>query len=129
MNKEIFCNRLIEAMNKKGMKKIELADMTGISRGQISQYFSGKFVPKQTNLDKIARALGVSVDYLIGYDIALSEKNAKKTFSLTPMDKELLECFHLLDDATKAFIMDTVRMHAAKAQEKSDNGNMSVKAI
>lgn len=56
------------AMDERGMKAIQLSEATGISRSRISCYLNGKYVPKTEALMKIAKALGVSVAWLIGGD-------------------------------------------------------------
>lgn len=61
-----FNLRLLHAMQKAGLKQIELSEKTGISRAMISQYLSGAYKPKQTNVYKLATALGVSFEYLLG---------------------------------------------------------------
>lgn len=55
--------------NKKVTQK-QLADMTGLGISTIQGYEAGKFTPKQENLEKIAKALGVPVLQLRfeGYD-------------------------------------------------------------
>ena len=51
-----FSERLAYALEARGMKQIELAETTGISKSAISQYLSGAFVPKQIYTYKIAAA-------------------------------------------------------------------------
>lgn len=71
-----FNLRLLHAMQKAGLKQIELSEKTGISRAMISQYLSGAYVPKQTNLYKLANALGVSFEYLLG--LGMSSENSSQ---------------------------------------------------
>lgn len=66
INNGSFRLRLLHAMQQAGLKQIELAEKTGIGRAMISQYLAGAYVPKQTNLYKLAQALNVSVEYLLG---------------------------------------------------------------
>lgn len=57
---EIFSKKLKAILEIKKIKPNELSIMTGIPKSGISQYLSGKIVPKYQNLDKIAKALNVS---------------------------------------------------------------------
>ena len=41
-----FKDRLIEAMELRGMRASELSKRTGLSKARISQYVNGKFIPK-----------------------------------------------------------------------------------
>ena len=51
--------------DEKGLKDIDVARMTGISRSNLSGWKSGVSRPKYANMVKIADVLGVSVDYLM----------------------------------------------------------------
>ena len=62
-------SRIAEALKQRDMKAVDLAKATGLTRGAISQYLSGKVVPKQDKLVLLAKALHVSEPWLMGYDI------------------------------------------------------------
>ena len=51
--------RIQEGMNLRGYKQIDLVEKTGISKGALSSYISGRYVPKQNNIYLIAKALDV----------------------------------------------------------------------
>lgn len=55
-------NTLERIMYHEGVSQVELADMTGIAQATISRYISGRSNPSYRNLDKIAKALGCSMD-------------------------------------------------------------------
>lgn len=78
---ELFKNRLIEAMNAKGMRAAELSKQTGLSKARISQYVNGKFLPKSDGLLLLARALEVSELWLMGCS---DEKEPARTPSAPP---------------------------------------------
>lgn len=61
-------NRLKIAMKEIGKKQIDLVNETGIDKGSISHYVSGKYIPKQDTIYKLAKALDVSEMWLWGYD-------------------------------------------------------------
>lgn len=61
-----FCDRLNEAMKMKDVTAADLSRMTGISEGSLSQYRRGTFEAAQTNLDRLATALDVSIPWLMG---------------------------------------------------------------
>lgn len=60
--------RLKEGLALAGMTQAELAAATGIGKSSISTYVKGEYEPKQKNVYKMARALGVSESWLLGYD-------------------------------------------------------------
>lgn len=66
---ESIARRLRKAMDAAGKKQADLVRETGLDRGSISSYLSGKYEPKQKALYKLAVALDVSEAWLLGYDI------------------------------------------------------------
>ena len=44
---------------------LELANLTGISSATLNQLLRGKYAPRQKTLEKLAKALGVTVQYLM----------------------------------------------------------------
>ena len=61
-----FINRLRQTMLLKGIRQSELVEKTGIDKGSMSSYVNGRYMPNAENTAKIAKALGVSVDFLLG---------------------------------------------------------------
>ena len=66
-----FTDRLRTAMDARGMRAVELARQTGLSKARISQYTNGIYVPKADAMHKLARALDVSDLWLEGYDVPM----------------------------------------------------------
>lgn len=64
-----FKDRLQDILEIKNLKPIRLSEMTGIDRGTISAYLSGKYKATQNNLYIIAKALDVSEAWLMGHDV------------------------------------------------------------
>lgn len=53
----------------RGITSLELAEKTGVSRVSISKFLNEKMCPKTLTLKKIADALGVTVDFILTYEI------------------------------------------------------------
>ena len=75
--------RIKQALQLREMKQTELAEKTGIDKGQISSYLSGRYKPKQENLSLMAAALEVSEYWLMGMDVSMEridteEKNRER---------------------------------------------------
>ncbi len=83
-----FPKRLNEAMNNLNMKQIELSNKTGLDRALISNYLAGNYKPKEKNLKKIAEALQVDINWLMGYDM---EDNVSKNGDILLIDYDNLE--------------------------------------
>lgn len=91
-----FSERLKLAMELKRIKAVELSKCTGLSQGIISNYRSGRFEASQTNLQKLAEALDVSIPWLMGYDVPIGRYDLPAVKSKT---EELAEKLLLLNDA------------------------------
>lgn len=78
---------------------VELLGMKKTQRGQLSQYFSGKIMPKEDMIRKIADAFGVSYDEAYSHFFndwcGSKSKNQVKTFSAPDDIKEVDE---VMDD-------------------------------
>ena len=72
-----FAQRLRERLDLRGMKQIELATRSGISKYSISHYLKGDWEGKQDAVYELARALNVSEAWLMGYDVP-AERSAPK---------------------------------------------------
>lgn len=70
--------RLREAMTARGKKQIDLVRETGIDKGSISNYLSGRYEPKQEAIYKLAKALDVSEMWLWGYDVPQERPKEQK---------------------------------------------------
>lgn len=71
-------DRLREAMTAHGKKQADLVRATGLDRGSISSYLSGKYEPKQKAIGKLAIALNVSEMWLWGYDVPMERTEMQK---------------------------------------------------
>lgn len=95
------CNKRIKrALELRNMKQADLVEKTGIGKSAISQYLSGKYVPKQTATHLIAKALNVSEAWLMGYDVPIERVEEIKTV-VTKEENEFLQLFNQLDSDDK----------------------------
>jgi transcriptional regulator with XRE-family HTH domain len=76
--KEEFKIRLKKAMDAHNMKAVELCEKTGIPKGAVSYYLSGKSVPKADRLYLICKVLDVSEAWLLGYDVPMARSQEQK---------------------------------------------------
>ncbi len=70
--------RMKEALRIRGMKQVDLMRMTGIDRGSLSSYVSGRYEPKQKAVYKLAQALAVNEAWLLGYDVPMDRTPVQK---------------------------------------------------
>lgn len=124
--------RIIEGMATRNMKQIDIIEATGINKGSLSSYISGKYKPKQTNVYKIAKALDVSEAWLMGYDVPMEQNSKNSKFSPSSFDisnsttyteLNLLNKYRLLDDKGKHTV-DTVLDMEYNRYRNSDNSKV-----
>ena len=75
---EETARRLALALSRKNMRPVELSELTGVSKGSISQYLNGSHAPSNISAGKMARVLDVNPLWLMGFDIPMvnnSEEN------------------------------------------------------
>ncbi len=62
-------DRLREAIELRHLSSAELSRQTGISNSAISNYLSGRYVPKHDRIIKMSNTLRVNPNWLAGYDV------------------------------------------------------------
>lgn len=70
-----IAERIREGMELRSLKQSDLVEKTGISKGALSSYISGRYAPKQNNIYLIAKALSVNEAWLMGADVPMSRQN------------------------------------------------------
>lgn len=73
-----IASRLREAMDIRNKKQVDLERETGINRSAISRYLSGEYEPKNKPIYELAKALEVSEQWLMGYDVPMERPKAQK---------------------------------------------------
>ncbi len=76
-------DRIKEGMELRQLKQSDLVEKTGISKGALSSYISGRYVPKQNNIFLIAKALNVSESWLMGNDVPLERRKIDRKKGVT----------------------------------------------
>lgn len=79
----ITSKRIQKAMELRGLKQTDLVKKTGISKGALSSYISGRYIPKQNNTFLIAKALNVNEAWLMGADVPMERDNYEDQNVLT----------------------------------------------
>lgn len=115
MTPEIFAQRLKAAMQQKHMKQVDilrLAENAGMKLGKshISQYLSGKSIPREPIMAFLAKTLDVSVSYLKGEDgpVPIDTGDVPMKFY-----KKSTKLDHVLYDVRGPVVEEAARMEAA----------------
>lgn len=100
-----IAERIRIAMNLRNMRQVDIIRMTGINKGSLSSYLSGKYQPKQTNLYLLAQVLNVNEGWLMGHDVPMERQQfspgPNTSFSENPEygteEENLLRYYHSLN--------------------------------
>lgn len=105
-------NRLQEIMKMKNISQAELARMTGISRGAISNYALGRYEPKSDIINKLAKALNCSEMWLWGYDVPMrrQETSPAEKQPLSEGEEKLVELFRLVPEDQQKMVLEMIRV-------------------
>ena len=101
---EIFRDRLKGTREEKGLTQADLAEKTGLPPSSISHFENGPRKPSFDNLRRLAAALSVTTDYLLGRtDEADSQGKANILFrKAASLDKDELSIIEsMIDVLTK----------------------------
>ena len=102
--------RLQKIMEKKNIKQADLARMTGISRGAISNYVLGRYEPKSDIINKLAKALNCSEMWLWGYDVPMmKQSSAPVEEKLTEGEEMLLNLFRQIPERQQNVLIQMIR--------------------
>lgn len=101
--------RIKLAMSIRNMKQSDLIDKTGISKGAISSYISGRYLPKQDNTYLIAKALNVSVEWLMGKDVPMEPKSPAAPGQENELLKEHIKNYSQLIPEFRSLIDDLIK--------------------
>ena len=103
--------RLKIAMDLRNKKQVDLVRETGIDKGSISHYLSGRYEPKQEAVNKLAIALDVSEMWLWGYDVPMERKKESSPSEpvLTEGEKAILELFNRIPEDQQKLVLQMIR--------------------
>lgn len=145
--------RIKEGMEIRHLKQADLVEMTGISKGALSSYISGRYIPKQNNIFLISKALDVNESWLMGNDVPMERHPPVKAKGIVinvlgrvaagiPIDaiEEIIDTEEITEDlaATGKFFGLQIhgdsmepRMHEGdvvivRQQDDADNGDIVV---
>src|SRR5271166_5494716 len=95
-------------MARRGLNGQKLARVSKVSDSEISRILAGKSRPGLENAFRLARAVGVSLDYLA--DDALETDPAQSKDPLTPEEREVLDLAHLLGNSRAIRVLENIRI-------------------
>jgi len=92
---EQFNERLRRARESRGMSQLDLANKTGLQPAAVSHFETNQRSPSFENLRKLADALSLSVDYLLG---RIDEEQHGQGLAAAPRAQQLFRNAEKLSD-------------------------------
>ena len=111
----LFDERLRAAMKEKHVTQAMLCKGTEIPKSAMSQYMSGKFLPRQNRVSRIAEVLGVDTAWLMGIESANQ---------LSPRECEIL-CAYRNDEPFRNSVDMLLDGRTVFRAAKSDDGRIA----
>ena len=87
-SQSVFASRLREARERQGLNQAELAARAAMQPSAIAHFEASRRKPSFENVRRLARALDVSSDYLLGVQQVLAFRNEEK---LTKSDRDYVQ--------------------------------------
>lgn len=112
----------------RGMSQTELSKATGIPRPTISNYVNGKYEAKNDGVYLIAKALGVSEAWLMGFDVVSARQDVQlKSDKIVDLvarlrrDDHFLELTYRLSSLNESELLVVSRMVEGLFQKSEDD--------
>lgn len=109
-----FQDQLRAAREKRELSQSELATRTGLQPSAVSHFETGKRSPSFDNLKRLADALGVSVDYLLG--------RAESPAVSSPAAEQIFRDFTNMTAGDQEALAEMAAVLAKKNQAKNSSG-------
>ena len=103
--------RLKEAMRLRQLKQADLVRLTGLAKGGISNYVTGRYEPKSDVINKLSKALNCSEMWLWGYDVPMERVNntPPEESELSEGEKLLLDLFRQVPEDHQQLVLGMIR--------------------
>ena len=111
MNKIESCGiRIEKALTIRDMKQSDLCKLASVPKSSLSLYIKGAYEPKKDRLFRMAIALNVSENWLMGYDVPMErEYNTSIQTKLTESEAVMLDLFRLIPEKQQRFLIQMIR--------------------
>jgi transcriptional regulator with XRE-family HTH domain len=109
---ESFGERLRKAREDKGLSQSELADKAGFQPSAIAHFESGRRSPSFDNLRRIADALALTIDFLLGRET--------EPRSAGPVAEQLFRDFARMTAKDQETVADIAKLLAEKDRKRRE---------
>lgn len=109
--KDVFVSRIKRALSEKGLSEKDFFERVSLETEKGIAYLNGEYEPSLEDLIKIAQALTVSTDYLLGLDETKPITNIDKYFSqsLTERERNIIDVYRQLNKDNRDIIVGKMK--------------------
>ena len=111
--------KIKELRREKNLSQEDLANLSGVRQGLISHYERGSRQPGIENMQKIARALGVSLDVFADYEVWASGPSAPMETIYNKEDHEIMTAWKALSPEQKNLTKKLIEQMIDNSQNES----------
>lgn len=115
MEKSTTAQRLREIMDERGLRQVDVLNLckpyckmfdVRLDKSHLSQYLSGRIIPKQDKLSVLGYALGVSEAWLMGFDVDRKPTNRVSVVrDISPQEEVIIEETRRLNNEGRDLLM------------------------
>ena len=110
-----FGQQMLKALDMRGMTRADLCRLTGLKSGHLAPYVKDPDRdPRLSTAVKVARALGVSLEYLAG----IEEPSARPSYA-DPGQAELNACWESCNRESRAALLVVARNSAGESKSEA----------
>ena len=124
MNKVDIKERIKQGLKIREITQTQLATKANIDKGQLSSYISGKYKPRQNNIDALAKALNVNEAWLMGFDVPMervpNKTESVQSSSVSAQCKEIIEVCNQLSPHNQRKVLTYSRNLLSTQQMEED---------
>ena len=110
--------RLKEIIALRQVKQVDIIDSTGITKGALSSYITGRYEPKQDKIYILAKYFDVSEAWLMGYDVPMEKIPAASAGPIDAQKAQLLKYYDLLNDEGINRLLEQAQFFASQDKYK-----------
>lgn len=110
--------RLKEIISIRNVKQAEIVEHTGINKGALSSYISGRYLPKQDNIYKLAKFFNVNPAWLMGLDVSMeppSEIDAEYDPAMVERALRFLKAYDSSNPDIQDAIQSLLKVHQSES--------------
>ena len=107
-----FKERLSHLCVEMNLSDSDIAKALGISKQTLSAWKCGTRSPKAPTIESVARHFGVSIEWLMGFDVPMEKGNEKSLteLELSEGEKALLELFNQVPEDQQQLVLQMIRV-------------------